>query len=141
MKLPRIGIPEALLGLSCAGLVALAIVVTARALEPPALAFTALSVINPQVSSENLLYVVAETERRESDCVNGVQIELRDARGAQTRLPIPAREIAGNRSTYAIVIPKGTQPGRYQMLVREIFTCQDGVEMIEAPWLPIEVVS
>lgn len=141
MRLPRIHAAQIMLGLSAAGLLAFSGIMIARALEPPPVRFLSLEVVNPRVQSTELLNVVAETERRSTpDCVNGVQIELRDSSGAQTRLPIPAREISGNLSSYAIVIPEGTTPARYQMLVREIFTCSNSVRQVEAPWLPIEIL-
>jgi len=131
-----------MLGASAVGILALGGIYITRALQPAPISFEGIEVLNPRVTDDELLVVRAVTPRRNvPGCVNGVQIDLRNEMGSILRLPIPAREITRDRSDYSIVIPQGTMPGRYQMKVREVFTCVDGVEAVEAPWVPMEVVS
>lgn len=130
-----------MLGASAVGILALGGIYTARALQPPPVIFESIEVVNPSVTDDELLYVKARTLRREVEgCVNGVQIDLKSEIGNILRLPIPAREVGRDFSQYAIVIPQGTTPGDYQLMVREVFTCVDGVEAVETPWVPMRVL-
>lgn len=130
-----------MLAASALGLLAIGGVLLVRGFAPPPVRFESIEVVNDRVTDDELLFVKATTPRQEiPGCINGVQIDLKDDIGNILRLPIPAREVGRDTSEYAVVIPQGTTPGRYQMKVREIFTCKDRIEAVEAPWVPVEIV-
>lgn len=82
----------------------------------------------------------ADAIRRPYDgCTNGVQIELKSVSGSIIRLPVPAREIAGNVTEYLVEVPKETAAGNYGVKVRETFNCGSAPKVVESPWQRITV--
>lgn len=141
-SLPKFSAMEVMLGLSVAGMAVLAVFLAAQRLQPPPMTFESLEVVNSPVSKSELLYVVAETRRRDlDDCTNGVQVDVRDLDGSVTRLPVPAREITDAVSKYSIVLPETTNIGAYGLRIRETWYCGDRPHTVETPWLPIEVLQ
>lgn len=140
-KIPRFNAMEIMLGLSAAGLFVLAVVMTADRMKPPPMIFEAVSIVNSPIAKGELLYVVAETRRRDLDgCTNGVQVDVRDLGGAITRLPVPSREIDGNVSRYDLVVPATVAPGSYGVRIRETWYCGERPRVVETPWLSMTVL-
>jgi len=106
-----------------------------RASEPARMEYTSFLVVSdPPALIAGAKRVSAE------DCANGLQADIRDTKGEVIRLPVPARKIEGDVSTYPLVIPEGTAPGMFDLQIRETFTCQNkGTDVIESPWLPLVV--
>lgn len=110
--------------------------------EPTPIKFNALEIANSPVAQGETLNVIAETQRRSSEgCTNGVQVDARDDAGVILRMPVPAREMIDNLSRYAVVIPEKAPVGRYQLRVRETFNCGGPPKIIDAPWLPFEIIA
>lgn len=140
MKIPKFDVGWLLLGLSVAGLVSLAGFLTVSALRPPPVKFDAIEILNSPVTPPQKLFVVAETVRHsESECTNGVQIDIRNNAGSILRLPVPAREVHGSFSRYSIVVPEETSPGPYDLKIRETSYCGGAPKIVESPWLAFEV--
>lgn len=99
--------------------------------EPPKLSWTAVSVEN---SGPEAIRITAETIRRDAKgCSNGVQADLRSGETVR-RLAAPVRTISGHQSVYEVSLD-GLRPGRYQVQLREVFSCGGPPEVISAPWL------
>lgn len=139
----KIRIPNAaewMLVASLFGMVIIAGFLIARSFEPNPVAFESIDIVNSPKPGE-LLFVEATVSRVEKDsCTNGVQIDSRDANGVESRLPVPTRQVSGPFTRYAIVVPDVTQPGPYEIRVRETIYCDNGPRISETPWLAFEVV-
>lgn len=141
MKRFRVDLTATMLALSFAGLAAIITIFILRYLAPPPVEFESIAVANSPVTAGREMIVVAETHRREPDgCTNGVQVEARSTSGAVTRLPVPARVVDQNVSTYTIEMPITMDPGAYWLRLRETVYCSDGPKISVAPWVPMEVV-
>lgn len=137
-RFPNAG--EVMIGLTLCGMAALGGVIVSRAMAPSPVAFESVKITNAPKPG-NLLIVEATVSRVEKkDCTNGVQIDSRDANGVESRLPVPTRQVSGPFTRYAIVIPDVTQPGPYEVRVRETIYCDNGPRISETPWLAFEVV-
>lgn len=135
MKIPRIRLIETMLVLSVVSLLALLAIALSPLFLPAPLKFSAFQVVNSPPA------VIATTYRRDATgCTNGPQADLMDNSGILTRLPVPARSVLNNTSIYPLVIPEGLASGRYAVKVRENFLCAGrSPQIIESPWLPLEV--
>lgn len=126
-----------LLGLAVAALIT---IIVHRFTAPPMMTFDAISTQTKPASAASPFIVKARTPRRDAEgCTNGIQIEVKDARGELTKLQIPPRTIDGDLSTYSLIIPESLQSGRYALKLRESFYCGGAPEIVEAPWVFIEV--
>jgi hypothetical protein len=140
MKIPKVSIGEVLLGLSVAGLFILMVVLTYSRVQPPPVKFEGLAVVNPRIHSRDVMQVIAEVTRREANgCTNGVQAEAVDASNRVIRLPVPTREIAGNRSVYSIEMVD-IEPGSYRLKLREVVYCSGSPKIAESNWTVFEVL-
>ena len=139
----KVRIPNAaewMLGASLIGMAVIAGFLVVRAFEPNPVTFDSLDTVNSPKPGE-LLFIEATVSRVEKDsCTNGVQIDSRDANGVESRLPVPTRQVSGPFTRYAIVIPDVTQPGPYDVRVRETVYCGNGPRISETPWMAFEVV-
>lgn len=135
--------PDPLFVLSAAALMGAVTViglVVWREVSPAPVKFDAVGVLADVAIPGERFRVVAETHRRPAvECTNGVQIEIRDVNGVNTRLPIPAREIEGSKTTYIIDLPETTVPGQYGVKIRETFFCGGRPKTEESPWIALEV--
>ena len=135
MKRVKFAFAEVLLSLAVAGMIILGVFLIMERLKPAAVEFSSFLVIDyPPV-------LIAEAHRRNVDgCSNGIQADIRDNSGSITRLPVPARTIAGSFSRYPLVIPDGVPAGAYQVHIREIVACPgETLQTIDTPWLPLEI--
>jgi len=121
--------------------VALFAYITVRQITAPApLSFESVATPPVPATPEQPYNVAAQTKRQDTrDCTNGPQADLRDGLGNIIRLPVPARTINEDVSTYALIIPEGTKPGRYGLKLRESFNCHGNPQIVESPWVYIMV--
>lgn len=137
-KFPNLA--EWMIGTAFVGLIIMGGVIVSRAIEPPPVQFKSIDIKNSPKPGE-LLIVEASVRRTEKlSCTNGVQVDSRDEQGVEARLPVPTRQVLGQHTQYAIVIPTVTHPGTYGLRVRETVYCDGRPRIAETPWLAFEVM-
>ncbi len=131
-----------IIGVGTAGLAVLvaAFALAVGATRPPALIWESIDVL-PDPVNEGQIVVTAVTRRAErAGCTNGIQADMRTPGASVVRLDPPVREAAADgTSNYTVDLPRLTQPGTYQVRLRETFNCGGRPEAVESPWLTFGV--